>query len=91
MKKNTTNWSVTDNKCSPFLTFVYPLQNELSLTAKNYALLLSPNNLTEAGKFILQILTRQIKQDINFNYYSQKNNCCQVFSRSRNNQPFFVS
>ena len=44
--------------CSPFLTFVlYPTKQvnyKVSSTAKNYTLLLSPNNPTEAGKFLLQ-------------------------------------
>ena len=41
-------------KCPPFLTFVHPLQNKLIIeygsTVKNYALLLSPNNPTDAWK-----------------------------------------
>ena len=45
-------------KCPPFLTFVlYPTKQvnyKVSSTAKNYTLLLSPNNPTEAGKFLLQ-------------------------------------
>ena len=45
-------------KCPPFVTFVlYPTKQvnyKVSSTAKNNALLLSPNNPTKAGKFILQ-------------------------------------
>jgi len=45
-------------KWRPFLTFVlYPIKQvnyKVSSTAKNYALLLSPNNPTEAEKFLLQ-------------------------------------
>ena len=33
-------------KCPPFLSFAYPLRNKLSSTAKNYALLFSPNHPT---------------------------------------------
>ena len=45
-------------KCPLFLTFVlYPTKQvncKVRSTAKNYALLLLPNNPTEAGKFLLQ-------------------------------------
>ena len=43
-------------KCPPLLTFVYPLQNnyKASSIAKGYALLLSPNNPTEAEKLLVQ-------------------------------------
>ena len=45
-------------RCPPFLTFVlYPTKQvnyKVSSTAKNYTLLLSPNNPTEKGQFLLQ-------------------------------------
>ena len=45
-------------KCPPFLTFVlYPTKQvnyKVSSIPKHYALLLSPNNPTVAGKFLLQ-------------------------------------
>ena len=48
------------------LSFTKPVNYKVSSTAKNYVLLLSPNNPTAAGKISLAI-TRQITQeDINF-------------------------
>ena len=67
--KNTTNWSVSGNiqffKVSSVFNVFYPLQNKLIRT-KNYALLLSPKNPTEAGKFLLQKQDKLYKNwDIN--------------------------
>ena len=54
LRRKMSNWI----KCPPFLTFVLyhekQVNYKVSSTAKNYTLLLSPNNPTEAGKFLLQ-------------------------------------
>ena len=47
--------------------------------------LLSPDNPTEAGKFLSTNYTRRHK------FITHKNNCCQLFSRSRNDRPMFVN
>ena len=84
-------------ECPSFLMFAYPLQDKLSSTAKNYALLLSPNDPTEleAENFSYnnKIETRDKTNHTRHKFLiiTHKNNCCQVFSRSRNNQPLFVN
>ena len=82
-------------KCPPFLTFVYPLQNKLIIKYK------AQQRKIKLVHFCYR-RTIQLKQE-NFSCYSktnytrrhefitQKNNCCQVFSRSRNDQPLFVN
>ena len=57
-------------KCPPFLTFVLYPTKQVSSTAKNYVLLLSLNNPTEAGKFLMLLPIQITQEDIS--YYSQK-------------------
>ena len=72
-------------KCPQFLTFVYPLQNnyKVSSIAKNYALLFSPNNYQQENYFCNKTNYTRHK------FITHKNNCCQAFSRSRNDQSLF--
>ena len=81
-------------KSPPFLTFVlYPTKQvncKVSLTAKNHILFfcyrrtfrLKQENFSRKNK---TNYTRRHK------FITHKNNCCQVFSRSRNDQPLFVN
>ena len=67
-------------KCPPFLTFVlYPLQSTFVIAEQS-----------DWSRKISLPITRQITQE-DINLLLQKNNCCQVFSRSRNDQPLFVN
>ena len=52
-----------------FLSFTKQVSYKLSSIGKNYAFLLSPNNLTEAGKFLLQQQDKLHKKT--YIYYSQ--------------------
>ena len=52
-----------------FLSFTKQVSYKLSSIGKSYALLLSPNNLTEAGKFLLQQQDKLHKKT--YIYYSQ--------------------
>ena len=75
-------------KCPPFLTFVlYPTKQvnyKVSSTAKNYALLLS----LKQENFSCNNKTNYTR---GHKFITHKDNCCQVFLRSRNDQPLFVN
>ena len=43
------------------------------------------------SKKISLAITRQITQELRHKFITHKNNCCQVFSRSRNDLPLFVN
>ena len=76
-------------KCPPFLTFVlHPTKQvnyKVSSTAKKWYSFVIDEQFDWNRKISLANYTRRHK------CITHKNNCCQVFSRSRNDQPMFVN
>ena len=70
------------------LSFTKQVNYKVSSIAKNLCTFVIAEQFDWSRKISLAI-TRQFTQEDKF--ITQKNNCCQVFSRSRNYQPLFVN
>ena len=80
---NLYNVSSVSNVCLSFAKQVLS-----SITKSSALTLLSPHNPTEAGNFSCNNKTNYTRRH---KFITHKNNCYQVFSRSRNDQPMFVN
>ena len=79
-------------KCPWFLTFVYPFQNKLIIKEAQWRKIMH---------FCYRRTIRLKQENFSCNkktncsrrhkFITHKNNCCQVFSRSCNDQPLFVN
>ena len=82
-------------KCPPFLTFVlYPTKQvnyKVSSTAKSYTLWSVIAEQSDWNRKISLTCNNKANYARRHKFITHKNNCCQVFSGSRNDQPLSVN
>ena len=79
------------NLCPPFLTFCLSFTKQVNYKVSKKLCTFVIAEQSNWSRKIYLAITRQITQEMRHEFSSHKNNCCQVFSRSRNDQPLFVN
>ena len=79
------------NLCPPFLTFCLSFTKQVNYKVSEKLCTFVIAEQSNWSRKISLAITRQIEQEMRHEFTSHKNNCCQVFSRSRNDQPLFVN